>query len=127
MKGKEENDWSSSLQRERGAQWRGWHRQGQGQCVVAEEMGTDVSSELSLLSAVTQTPSQHCREAEDEGWELEEEVSGSGSRLGKCTILASNIAAPPPPPELRDDELKQVQREREWRDPRPLRALCAGM
>lgn len=78
--------------------------QDQGQCVVpGGEMGTDVRSDLSLLFPVTQAPSQHCREAEDEGGELEEEVSGSGSGLGKCRILASNIAAPS---ELSDDKLK---------------------
>lgn len=84
--------------------------QGQGQCVVpGGEMGPGVSSELSLLSAVIQAPSQHCREAEGEGWELGKAVSRRGHGLGRCRILAGYIAAPS---ELRDDDLKQVQRER---------------
>ena len=84
--------------------------QGQGQCVVpGGEMGTGVSSELSLLSTVTQAPSQHCREAADEGWELAEAVSRRGRGLGRCRIFAGYIAAPS---ELSDDDLEQVQRER---------------
>ena len=57
------------------------------------------------MSVVT----QHCREAEEESWELGEEVSKSGNVLGKGRILASNISAPS---ELRNDELKLVQREK---------------